>query len=371
MSSTLARTAETRLWPAARLVAGREMRVKLRDKTFLFGTVFYLVFTLGSIVVPTLLGGGPDSVAVATRTDAGRAAADKLVDTGHEVRRVPDDAAAERLVRDGDVDAAVVGDGPDGVKVQAMREAPTDVVEALSVQPEVQLLDPDAIDPVLAALVPLAFALIFLLTTITFGVQIAQSITEEKQTRIVEILVAAVPVRALLVGKILANSLLALGQIVLTALVAVVGTQVAHATTLLTLIGPAIGWFVPFFVVGFVMLAALWAVAGALVSRIEDLASSAGPVQLLVMLPFFLVAFLSQNETALTVLSYVPFAAPTAMPVRLFLGQAQPWEPVLALVLLLATAVAFLLVGARLYEGSLLRTSGRTKLAVAWRHRAR
>ena len=56
------------------------------------------------------------------------------------------------------------------------------------------LLDPDAVDPVVAFLVPFVFAFVFFITSQTFGVQIAQSVVEEKQTRIVEILVAAVPV---------------------------------------------------------------------------------------------------------------------------------------------------------------------------------
>ena len=53
----------------------------------------------------------------------------------------------------------------------------------------------------LALLVPMAFGDRLLLLLSPFGVQIAQSVTEEKQTRIVEILVAAVPVRALLAGR--------------------------------------------------------------------------------------------------------------------------------------------------------------------------
>jgi ABC-2 type transport system permease protein len=72
----------------------------------------------------------------------------------------------------------------------------------------------------------------------------------------------------------------------------------------------------------------------------------------------------------LTVLSYIPFSAPTAMPIRMLLGEARPWEPFLALAVLVVTTAGFVLLGARVYEGSLLRTSGRTRLAVAWQQRA-
>jgi ABC-2 type transport system permease protein len=358
-----ARPAAIAFWHAVRLIAGREIGTKLRDKMFLFSTVFFLLIAAASTILPALLAGGASSVAV-----VGADTADLLTRTGLKVRTVPDEQAATELVRAKEVDAAVVG-GPAGIRVLALDEAPSDVVSALSTAPPVELLDPAAVDPVVRVLVPLAFGMVFFFTSLTFGIQIAQSVTEEKQTRIVEILVATVPVRALLAGKVIAASALAIGQIVLVAVVTVIGLTVTDSGALMSQLAPAIGWFIPFFVVGFVLLAAIWAVTGALVSRQEDIGPVSMPVQLAVMLPFFAVGFLSGNSGLMTVLSYVPLSAPTAMPVRLFLGQAAPWEPVLALVILLGSAVAILLLAARLYEGSLLRTNGRTTLAAAWRNR--
>ena len=344
---------------ATRLVAEREIRVKLRDRTFLFGTLFFLLVAAAGTILPPLLSGGPERVAVTQE------AAGPLRDAGLDVLVVADDRAAEQAVRDGDVDAAVVS----GPKVLAMDETPADVVRALSSSPPVQLLDPDAVDPVVAFLVPFIFAFVFFFTSQIFGMQIAQSVTEEKQTRIVEILVAAVPVRALLAGKMIAGTILALGQIALIALVAVVGMQIGDNAGLLTLLAPAIGWFVPFFLLGFVLVAAMWAAAGALVNRQEDIAAVSTPVQLVVMLPFFAVIFLNDNATAMRVLSYLPLSSPTAMPLRLFTGDAAGWEPLVSLALLLVAAAAFVIGGARVYEGSLLRTNGRTSIRAAWRSR--
>ncbi|MFJ6197677.1 ABC transporter permease [Micromonospora sp. NPDC092111] len=346
-------------YQATRLVAGRELKVRLRDKTFLYGTLFFLLVAVAATVLPALLGGGPSTVAT---TGAG---AGTLRAAGLEVRVVADDAAAERAVRDGEVDAAVVA----GPTVLAVDDAPDDVVRALSAAPAVRLLNPDAVDPLVAYLVPFAFAFVFFATSQMFGLQIAQSVTEEKQTRIVEILVAAVPVRALLAGKMVAAGLLALGQITLIAVAAVAGTRIAGSGDLLTLLGPAIGWFVPFFLLGFLLLAAMWAVAGALVNRQEDIAGVSTPVQFAVMLPFFGVVFLNDNTVAMRVLSYLPFSAPTAMPLRLFTGDAAAWEPVVSLALLLVTAGAFVAAGARVYQGSLLRTNGKTSVRAAWRER--
>ncbi|GGM41092.1 hypothetical protein GCM10011608_27330 [Micromonospora sonchi] len=342
---------------ATRLVAAREIRVKLRDRTFLISTLIFFLIAAAATFLPPLLAGGPPTVA------ATEAAAGPLHAAGLQVRTVADDAAAEQAVRDGDVDAAVVA----GPAVLAMKEAPGEVVSALSSEPPVRLLDPDAVDPTLAFIVPFAFAFVFFITSQTFGVQIAQSIIEEKQTRIVEILVAAVPVRALLAGKMLAGTLLALGQIGLVALVALAGVASGGDSGLLSLLAPAIGWFIPFFLLGFVLIAAMWAAAGALVNRLEDIGGVSMPVQLAVMLPFFAVIFLNDNAVGMRVLSYLPFSAPTAMPLRLFTGDAAGWEPFVSLALLLVASVGFLLAGARVYEGSLLRTNGRTSLRTAWR----
>ncbi|AGL20341.1 ABC transporter permease [Actinoplanes sp. N902-109] len=347
---------------AAKLVATREIRMKLRDKTFIFSTVFFLLIAVASTVLPALLEGGATKVAVADS-----AIATVLQRADLDVRTVPDDAAAERLVRAGDVDAAVVS----GPRVLAMDETPSDVVGALSTAPPVQLLDPDTVNPFLKFIVPFALAFLFFVTSFTFGMQIAQSVTEEKQTRIVEILVSSIPVRALLAGKVAAITLLAFGQIALVALVTFIGMQIADVDTeVISLVGPAIGWFLPFFVLGFVMLATLWAGVGALAGRQEDLAGASTPLQMAVMLPFFAVVFLTDNEPVMRILSYVPFSAPIAMPVRLFNGEAAAWEPVISLVVLAISTLLLLRVGARVYEGSLLRTNGRTTFAAAWRTRS-
>jgi ABC-2 type transport system permease protein len=183
--------------------------------------------------------------------------------------------------------------------------------------------------------------------------------------------VASVPTRALLAGKVAALALLAFAQVALIAIVTLIGARLAGLEPgVLHALQPAIGWFVAFFVIGFIMLAALWAGVGALAARQEDLNGASQPVQMLVMLPFFGVIFLMENDLAMRIMSYIPFSAPVAMPVRLFNGDAAAWEPFAALLLMLVTAVALLAAGARVYEGSLLRTNGKTSWAAAWRSRA-
>jgi ABC-2 type transport system permease protein len=68
-------------------------------------------------------------------------------------------------------------------------------------------------------------------------------------------------------------------------------------------------------------------------------------------------------------MSYVPFSAPVGMPVRIFLGSAEWWEPLLSLVVLAAATVGAVLLGSRIYANSLLRMGGRVKLGDALRPR--
>ena len=128
-----------------------------------------------------------------------------------------------------------------------------------------------------------------------------------------------------------------------------------------------IAWFAVFFLFGFILLASLFAAAAAMVSRQEDIGSTTMPLTMLIMAPYFLVIFFNDNPTVLAIMSYVPFSAPVGMPMRLFLGEAQWWEPLLSLAILIATCVAAILVGARIYENSLLRMGGRVKLREALR----
>jgi ABC-2 type transport system permease protein len=90
--------------------------------------------------------------------------------------------------------------------------------------------------------------------------------------------------------------------------------------------------------------------------------SVTSPVTMLVMIPYFLVIFANSNETIMAIMSYVPFSAPVGMPLRLFLGDAQWWEPLLSLLILAATTAVVIAIGSRIYSNSLLRTGARVKL---------
>lgn len=346
------------------LVAEREIRMKLRSKAFLISTGILMLAALGSILAGGIFSSASPKMHVAA-TGAAISVAQQLPDV--KITTVGSIEAAKKLVTDGKVEAALVpsADAPTGVEILALDSVPQQLVVALSSPPTVKLLDPSAMNPLLTYFAAIAFGIVFFMSAVTFGTTIAQSVVEEKQTRIVEILMSTISVRALMAGKVLGNSLLAFAQIAAIATLAALGLSVTGQGELLASFGPSIAWFVVFFVFGFVMIAALYAATASLVSRQEDVGSVTSPVMILVMLPYILVIAFNDNPFVLSIMSYVPFSAPVGMPMRIFLGDAAWWEPLLSLAILLASTAIVIAIGARIYSNALLRTGARVKLSEA------
>jgi ABC-2 type transport system permease protein len=248
------------------LVAEREIRMRLRSKAFLISTGITLLIVLASVVIGGIVGANPPKDKLLA---VGSAVAVAESFQAFDVIEVGSAEEAKEQVLAGEAESAVVPSaGPTGVTIIALDRAPSMVLSLFSVSPEVEILDPDAQNDFLIYIVALGFGLVFFMSAITFGSIIAQSVVEEKQTRIVEILMASVPVRVLLAGKILGNSILAFGQIVVIAGLAGIGMLATGQDILLADIGPSLVWFAILFAFGFVLLAAMFAAASALVSRV-------------------------------------------------------------------------------------------------------
>jgi ABC-2 type transport system permease protein len=342
----------------------REITMKLRSKAFLISTAILMLAVLASVLVGGILSASTSKTRVAA-TGAAVAVAEKVPSL--MVTEVDSVSAARHLVRIGTVEAAIIPDDERGfgVSIVALDSIPQSLVSALSESPRVELLDPHAINPLLAYFAAIAFGLVFFMSAMTFGTTIAQSVVEEKQTRIVEILMSTISVRALLAGKVIGNSILAFAQIAVIAGLASIGLTATGQSSLLASFGPSIAWFVVFFIFGFIMIAALYSATASLVSRQEDVGSATSPVMILVMLPYILVIAFNDNPLVLAIMSYVPFSAPVGMPMRVFLGQAAWWEPLLSLAVLLITTTAVIALGSRIYSNALLKTGARVKLSDA------
>ncbi|HET8601983.1 MAG TPA: ABC transporter permease [Segeticoccus sp.] len=371
------------------VVLSREVMVKLTDKTFILSTAFTLVLLVGVLGVQAFLAGrshdvtlgvaGQQATSVAHQVDRLTAQRDEAMTV--EVRRSGSVAAVEQAVRDGDVDAGLVHDGSGwrligkSGKDDKLAGAVNDVVQqdvlqraadragttvaALKAGSDVRydLLSVDANRAGFAKAVGFALAMLFYMAAIGFGMMIAGSVVEEKQSRVVEILVTAIPVRQLLFGKVVGNTLLAMAQMALFVGVGLVGLTFTDYAKFLTAISTPVVWFVMFFVAGFVALACIWAVAGSLATRHEDLQATTTPLTMCLVIAF--IAGLSLEGVGQVVASYVPVVSTIVMPMRLLQGTAAWWEPVLALLVTAAFAVVTVTLGERLYRRSLLQTQGR------------
>ena len=200
----------------------------------------------------------------------------------------------------------------------------------------------------------MAFAVLFLMSAITYGMQIANSVVTEKESRIVEILAAAIPTRHLLIGKIVGNTILALAQVILIATVALVALSLSEWSGFVGMIAPVAGWFVVFFLVGFASLACLWAAAGALATRMQDLSQTTTPLMMIVMLVYMAGFFAS--GTLAKVLSYVPIASTVQMPGRLLSGDSSWVDALIALAVAMAFMAVAVWFGSKIYRRGLLQT---------------
>lgn len=366
------------------IVAKREVMAKLTDRGFWISTIVVIVLMVAGLGASFLFG-STQSFKVAVSDEAGRevmAVASQDSDESFEVVELAADEFEAAIAEDR-IDAGisrtdtgwdvVVGgiETDTGALQSAIMEYTTaENARELGIDPaqlqagsqvEVRLagerMQQDAIVSLVTGMV---FSVLFLMAALTYGLQIAQSVVEEKESRLVEILSAAIPTRDLLIGKALGNTIMALGQLLLYVAVSCLGLAFTEYSAFLPMLLPTIGWFVLFFLVGFAALSTLWAAAGAMATRVQDLSNTTTPLTLILM-GVYAAGFFARGALA-QVLSYVPVASSVMMPQRLLNGEAGWVDAVIALALCGLFMVVAIKVGSMIYRRGLLKTSGVLKL---------
>jgi ABC-2 type transport system permease protein len=383
---------------AYRLVARREFVERARDRSFKISTGITMAFLVGFILVASL-GGGAKRYDVGV-VGAGAGEDVRVAETTAKalglgftmaVHVYPDAAAATAAVRTGAVDAALV-DGDIVVKTggaqeltatlqvslqqAAVRGALADagltqdqIAHALTrPAPPVRSLQPARGGNGQAATVAFVGVLALYGQLFAYGYWVASGVVEEKASRIIEVLLATLRPSQLLRGKILGIGALGLCQLIA---IAVVGIGVALGTGALRFpAGAALAavYVVVWFLLGFAFYASLFAVAGAVVSRQEDLQATITPLSLVIVASFIVGVQAVQNPTSTlaVVASMVPFSAPLVMPSRLVLGQASLAAGALSAALTVAGGMLLVPVATRAYSRAVLQ-SGRVPLRDAFR----
>jgi ABC-type Na+ efflux pump permease subunit len=221
------------------------------------------------------------------------------------------------------------------------------------------------------------FILYFML--LIYGQDVSKSVSTEKTSKLIENLLTSAHPYALITGKVLAITSLAILQFVIwigsVFLGLYGGNAIAHKiypeyqNTFITIINylrdnigesamslPAIILAIIVFVLGFLFYCVLAGVAGSLVSKPEDAASAQGIFVFPIVISFLVcyLAPLTGNEGVLNVARYVPFTAPFSVPVDLITGAISLGEGVISLVLLFVFSLLVIVLSARIYKGMIL-----------------
>src|ERR1022692_504732 len=245
---------------------------------------------------------------------------------------------------------------------------PSDVDGQLAFSVSVNELSPVNAARVEQIVIGLLVAGVLYVTMVIYGQLVAAGVIEEKSNRIVEILLATVRPWQLMLGKITGIGLVALVQVVLIAGVALVLASATKLVSIPTLGIDVVISGVVWFVLGYLMYALLYAAAGSMVSRQEDVASVALPVTLVLVAAWIIaltVAAPDPGSPATSVFSFIPLFSPVIMPVRIAAGVAPFWQVAISVVLVIATIYILVAIAGRIYRNSVLRVGGRVKLSDA------
>ncbi|CEA09225.1 ABC-2 family transporter protein [Arthrobacter saudimassiliensis] len=386
------------------IVTLREVMVKARDRSYLISTLVTVLIIVGTVLFNAYMNTRGEEYTVAVYN--GNVDITVTVSEGQEIVEAADEAgqanggntrfeaveadspdAARELVRSGEADAALLA-AYDGWTLVGNEELPNDLqqglaealrahvleinaanagttAEALLENSEFQtdLLNGDAENQLLATIVGFVFAFLFYMAAIIFGMAIATSVLEEKQNRVVEILATAIPIRQLLYGKVAGNTILAMVQLALYAGAALLALNLTGTAETVGSIIPASGWFLVFFLAGFLILASAWAMIGSMASRSEDLNNSSGPVLTVIIVALF--AGLFAKGQLLVAASFVPVVSSVAMPVRMLNGEVPLWQTLASLLIALVAAYGLLRFGERIYRRAVMQSGGALTLRKA------
>jgi ABC-2 type transport system permease protein len=171
------------------------------------------------------------------------------------------------------------------------------------------------------------------------------SITNEKQNRVLEILMVSITPIQMLTGKIIGLGIAGLLQTLVWsgagfALLRLSG-QTFNIPSAFQLPASILAWGVVFFILGYAVYASLMAGVGALVPNLREASQATTVLIIPLIIPLIFISVLigNPNGTLAIVLSLFPLTAPVTMMTRLAAGTVPDWQPALAAVLLAATAV--------------------------------
>ncbi len=350
-------------WRSVWLVARREILERGRSRGFILSVGFTTLIVIGSFLVPALLFGGESVTKVGVvepappaLSSAIQASADRF-DHKVAISTYPDAAAADAALTAGTVDVVVEVpadlSGPGEVRFKEKTDASVaQIISAATIALRVQtVLDASNVDqgslaaaqqpPGVAALDPQTEddqarflfanigAVLILIGIFTFGYSVLTGVVEEKQSRVVEVVLSTVRARDLLMGKVLGIGVLGVVQLVVFVLAALIAALATDRLALPTTTPGAVALLIVWFVLGYLLYSTALGFLGALASRMEEASNASTPVTMIAMISYFVAIFAVISEpdgTVATIATFLPPSAPFVVPLRAAFDAIPPWQ---------------------------------------------
>jgi len=385
----------TRRLPTTVLVARREVRMRLRSRVFVGGTIVMTVLVVVGIVAASLLAGKTTPVRVGfsggsqalERTFTATAAA---LGAKVTVSDIADVTAGEAQVAAGTLDVLVTGSATAPTAV-AKAAIASNVESALSLAAEAARLSDAGLSPAAVtsamALVPvqllqppnpkdnenlfasLALGIVLWIALGQYGNMVAQGVVEEKATRMMEILLATIRPTRLLAGKVIGIGLVGLLQLTIVGTAALIAVHVTDVAAIPALGVASILDDILWFLLGFLFYATAYSAVASLVSRQEEIQSAVAPISILQIAGYLLMyaALPDPSGPLATVASLLPPFAPIVMAVRMASSDVPLWQVGLAVALIVASIVGLTWLAGRIYANAAIRLGARVRFMDAFR----
>lgn len=218
-----------------------------------------------------------------------------------------------------------------------------------------------------------AFGMLFFIyiSVLLYGLSVMRGVIEEKQSRIVEVVISSVKPTQMMLGKVIGIGLVGLTQIGVWALSALVLTTAGvsvlspRGITLPSIPISLLIYFVVYFVLGYFLYATLYAMVGSIVSSEDDAQQAQMPVTMLLIVPMVIFNMIIANPTsgASIALSMVPFFAPTLMMMRIAVVNPPLWQILASMGIMIATILGCVWIAAKIYRVGILMYGKRPSIA--------
>ena len=214
------------------------------------------------------------------------------------------------------------------------------------------------------------FAMVMLLYTavIFYGVSVMRAVLEEKNSRVMEVLLSSATSTELMAGKLIGVGAVGLTQIGIWIVMAAVYAFPALAASVSTgeiRIPPlTLAAFALFFLLGYLLYSSVYAAIGAVITSEQE----GQQLQFIILLPLIISVFMMgpvmrAPDAPISVwTSMVPFFSPVLMYLRIAVQTPPLWQIALSLLLLVATIAGFLFLCARIYRIGILMYGKRPTL---------